>query len=121
MVDLIDRAALLETLMPYVQNRSGDIFDAIDAIKAIHAVDAVILPCKLGNTVYEVHRWKDGSGFIVESKMVGLHLFDEKSRRNLPRKEYMVLRCNGYSKHVDLDKLGKIVFLSREEAEAVLR
>lgn len=93
---------------------------AFELLKLEEAGRLVVLPCKVGDTVYEVHRWKDGDGFIVVSKMVGLHLFDEKSRRNLTRKEYVVLRCNGYSKHVDLDKLGKTVFLTREEAEKAL-
>lgn len=47
MAELIDRQTLLETLMPYVQNRSGDIFDAIDEIEAVPAVDAVeVVRCK---------------------------------------------------------------------------
>lgn len=122
---LIDADAMRQDWLENGQNEyvydTNAVLDSIDEQPTIDPERLVVLPCKIGDTVYEVHRWKDGSGFVVKSTMAGLHLFDEKSRKNLPRKEYMVLRCNGYSKHVDFDKLGKTVFLTLEEAEAALK
>lgn len=60
--ELISRQGLLKTLMPYVQSRSGDIFDAIDEIEAVPAVDAVEVvrckDCKYLNAEYRCVNWK---------------------------------------------------------------
>lgn len=78
-----------------------------------------VLPCKLGDTVYEVTRFKDGTKSYIEGTCAGLHLMDEVGFRKRPRKAYMVVRGASWSaRHIDLDKLGKTLFLTLEEVRA---
>lgn len=81
----------------------------------------LILPCNIGDKIYTVQRYKDGGGFITESTVSGVHLRDEFYRGSIPRKEYIVSRCNGYSKHIPIDHIGKRAFFSREEAKNALK
>ena len=81
----------------------------------------MMLPCKIGDKIYTTHQYKDGSGYVTEAKVAGMHIKDEFYRGHIPRKEYIVCRCNGYSKHVPMDHIGKRAFFSYEAAEAVLK
>ena len=75
----------------------------------------MILPAKLGTRLFV--RCKDGdSPVVVESTVVGAHVKDTESYRGAPRKEYIVVRSNGFSKHISVDRIGKTAFFSREEA-----
>ena len=74
----------------------------------------------VGKTLYVIRRLKNGEGFIVEYTLVGLHLADLVGYRKLPRKEYFVVRCNGLSSHIPIDKLGVTIFTDKSEALRVL-
>lgn len=75
----------------------------------------MILPVKLGDRVFV--RYKEGKfPVVVESTVVGAHVKDETSHRGAPRKEYIVVRSNGFSKHINVDQLGKTAFFTREAA-----
>ena len=80
------------------------------------------LPCKVGDTVYILHRYKDGNGFLQEVTVSGIHLRDTIGYRGIPRQEYLVVRgaCN-LSSHVKLKDIGKTIFFTKEEAEQALR
>lgn len=83
----------------------------------------IILPCKVGDTVYRVIRTKDGGGHIARAVVSGIHMADTvRGYRYQKGTEYVVLRVDGYyCDHVDVKKFGKTVFLDREEAEAALK
>ena len=102
-------------------DRANQIIDIFD----IATENCIELPCKVGDLVYEIVEYKGGGGHALPLKVVGLHLRDEQSYRGMPRKEYMVVRsiyCGfGFSKHIDLDKIGKTVFLTKKSAEQALR
>lgn len=74
----------------------------------------------VGKTLYVIRRLKNGEGFMVEYTLVGLHLADLVGYRNLPRKEYFIVRCNGMSSHIPIDKLGVTIFTDKSEALRVL-
>ena len=80
------------------------------------------LPCEVGDTVYILHRYKDGNGFLQEVTVSGIHLRDTIGYRGIPRQEYLVVRgaCN-LSSHVKLKDIGKTIFFTKEEAEQALR
>lgn len=83
----------------------------------------VVLPCKVGDTVYRVVRRKDGGGHISPAVVSGIHMADTaRGHRYQKGTEYVVLRVDGYyCDHVDVKKFGKTVFLDRKEAEAELK
>lgn len=83
----------------------------------------VVLPCKVGDTVYRVIRTKDGGGHISPAVVSGIHMADTvRGHRYQKGTEYVVLRVDGYyCDHVDVKKFGKTVFLDRKEAEAELK
>lgn len=80
------------------------------------------LPCKVGDTAYIIHSYKDYEGFIQEVTVSGIHLRDTIGYRNIPRAEYLVVRGNvNLSKHIKLKEIGKTVFFTREEAKQALK
>lgn len=92
-----------------------------ELVKADREGRCVVLPCKVGDKIYTTHRCKDGRNFITEATVVGMHIKDEFCRGYIPRKEYVVCRCNGYSKHIPMDHIGKRAFFSFKAAEAALK
>ena len=73
----------------------------------------VVLPCKAGDTVYDIYEAKaNGDGEIRALKVTDIHIRLDK--RN---KEWIII-CGYY---FDLADFGKTVFLTREEAEAALK
>lgn len=82
----------------------------------------VVLPCKIGDTVYRVIRGKNGHGHISPATVSGLHLGDTtRNRRYRKEYEYVVLKVDGvFCAHVNKKDFGKTVFLTREEAEKAL-
>lgn len=83
----------------------------------------VVLPCKVGDTVYRVIRAKNGSGHVAPANVSGLHLGDTaRNCRYRKEYEYVVLKVDGgFCAHVNKRDFGKTVFLTREEAEAALK
>ncbi len=75
-------------------------------------------PCKVGDTVYEV---LPKVGFIRSNKVVGFHLGKFPNVRGHKRKEYLVCYADYSLTHIDIDKFGKTVFLTKEETEQALK
>ena len=74
----------------------------------------VVLPCKVGDTVYEIcERRRSGKWqkAIVERVVHGIEIGIDK---------ILTARC-GTTTYVYLSRLGKTVFLTREEAEKALK
>lgn len=86
----------------------------------------IVPPCKAGDSIYKVVKPKSSNvsdGWIVEQKVAGFHLGDIPRLRGNPRKEYFIIfhEPTGYISHIPFDKLGKTVFLTKEEAEEHLQ
>lgn len=92
----------------------------------------VELPCKVGDTVYQIVYCYDRSSYpatkypdrYVEKEVVGVHICDSRLRVNaLSNKKYrdylIVGICNAVE-HIPFAKIGKSVFLTKEEAEKAL-
>ena len=111
---MVDRLTIYENLGPV-----DHIVRLIDAEKSGRII---VLPCKVGDTVYRVIRTKDGGGHIAPAVVSGIHMADTvRGYRYQKNTEYIVLRVDGYYvDHVDVKKFGKTVFLTQEEASAAL-
>lgn len=78
----------------------------------------VELPCKYGDTVFQIHiKHKH----IREVKVVGFHLGDFPDLRGHKRKQYLVCYGDYTLYHIDLDQIGKTVFLTEEQAKEKLK
>lgn len=111
--DLISRSALLSTIRP------DDDADAECAVFMLHvkklfrnaitnapAADAMVIPCKIGDTVWAIRPTRGGhlcamKGVVSEMQFVGSEMSLSITIRG---------RCRG--------EWGKTVFATREEAEA---
>lgn len=78
------------------------------------------LPCKVGDIVYEVVAHYS---YIMPREVVGFHLGNFPALNGHERKPYLVCydKTSRLLRHIPLDKLGKTVFLTREEAEKKLK
>ena len=86
--------------------------------------NVILMPCNIGDTIYEAFFTKDGTGsHICEYTCSGIHIADKVTRwKSEKLVRYFVLKtAEGHSIHVRIEKLGKALFLTREEAEAALR
>lgn len=84
----------------------------------------VELPCKIGQTVYEVVYFRNGTaGHIIPLKVVGIHIGDFPDLRGHKRKSYLVVvyPTSEILGRVPLDKVEKTIFLTQKEAEAVFK
>lgn len=73
----------------------------------------VVLPCKVGDTVYEPNK----RGFVSTYKVVSIHLSNCSMLVGWEVIDGVCSNVNGF----EASALGKTVFLTREEAEAALR
>lgn len=78
----------------------------------------IVPPCKVGDTVYTVI-FK--SNYINSAEVVGFHLGKFPTLRGSKIKEYLVCYSGYCLRHIDIDQIGKTVFLDRASAEAKLR
>ena len=79
------------------------------------------LPCPIGSRIFIVSRMKNGGGHIYTQTLVGVHLRDERSRRGLRRKAYIVVRGDeGFSNHLNMDKQSVVWFTDHDAARAAL-
>lgn len=112
----IERLAIIENVL-------GDTYD-LDHLRELVEADkdgrCAALPCKIGDEVFVLHGVGGTVPFVTSAVVVGLHIRDEKARCGQPRREYLVVRSNGFSKHIPIDKIDKTVFLAREAAAAAL-
>lgn len=103
-----------------VKCRACWVDDAIGLIDDATTVDAVPVPCKLGQMIYEVVRVKNGMvSHINHMKVVGIHVGDFPDLRGHKRKSYLVVThpTSYLLGRVPLDKIGKTVFITKEAAE----
>lgn len=111
-----DRLAVIEDIL-------GDEYD-LDRLRELVQADkegrVYILPCRIGDPIYIIHRYKDGGGFVSKRKVVGAHLKDEFYRKSIHRKEYLVTRFEGCSMHIPMDWIGKRAFFDKKSAEKAL-
>lgn len=73
----------------------------------------VVLPCKIGDTVYEANK----RGFISTYKVISIHISDCSVLIGWELIDGIYSNLNGF----EASALGKTVFLTREEAESALK
>ena len=101
------------------------LYDALKSIEGIVPLDRllelacadkdgrlVVLPCKVGDTVYEPNK----RGFISTYKVVSIHLSTCSILIGWDLIDGIYSNVNGF----EASAIGKTVFLTREEAEAAL-
>lgn len=125
-IDMLQSNKLLddqERRLLFAYESIGPIDHLRELVQAEADKRLVVLPCKVGDAVYRVIRSKDGGGHIAPATVSALHLGDTKRNRRYKKdNEYIVLSVDGlFFAHVDIKKIGKTVFLTREEAEAALK
>jgi len=72
----------------------------------------VVLPCKVGDTVYDIEAKMDGEGDIMELKVPDIHIHVNKHGK-------LWIIIDGC--HLALSEFGETIFRTREEAEAALK
>lgn len=95
---------------------------AIDAAPTINNV--IILPCNIGDTIYEACFLKDGTGsHIAEYICCGIHFADKVTRWRFEKPvRYLTLKTHeGHSIRVRMDEFRKTLFLTYDEAKAALQ
>lgn len=73
----------------------------------------VVLPCKVGDTVYEVNK----RGFVSTYEVITIHVSSGSVLVGWDLIDGIYSNLNGF----EVSALGKTVFLTREEAEAALK
>ena len=76
----------------------------------------VALPCKVGDTVY----YCNGSKYIIDFEVTGFSV-DDTSAWLIHAEHHNDEKDTSYGYSLGTDKIGKTVFLTREEAEVALR
>ena len=106
--DMASRLALIENIL-------GDDYD-LDRLKELVEADrdgrCVVLPCKIGDTVYDILMGK-----ITEKTIISIPFLMSKSVNHLC---LQAINNRDALTTIETENLGKTVFLTREEAEAAL-
>lgn len=106
--DMASRLALIENIL-------GDDYD-LDRLKEMVEADkdgrCVVLPCKIGDTVYDIQMGK-----ITEKTIISIPFLMSKSINYLC---LQAINNRGALTTIETENLGKTVFYTREEAEAAL-
>ena len=89
----------------------------IDRLKELVEADrdgrCVVLPCKIGDTVYDILMGK-----ITEKAIISIHFLLSKSVNHLC---LQAINNRDALTTIETENLGKTVFLTRKEAEAALK
>ena len=94
----------------------------------------IVPPCALGDTVYCLLFHRDTESYpkktvaysYLEETVVGVHICDSRLRKNAVTdkkyRDYLITQvgCHNAFRHIPMNKIGKTVFLSKEEAEQAL-
>lgn len=87
-------------------------------------VKAIAMPCSVGDDVYIVRKYRDGTAsHIIEKKCTGVHV-TKKVFGHAREKEKLYLVTNsdiGHAQHIPFREIGKTVFFTREEAVSAMR
>ena len=106
--DAFDRLAAIEDIL-------GDDYD-LGRLKELLQADregrCVVLPCKIGDTVYDILMGK-----ITEKAIISIHFLLSKSVNHLC---LQAINNRDALTTIETEDLGKTVFLTRKEAEAAL-
>ena len=98
-----------------IEDILGDDYD-LDRLKELVEADregrCVVLPCKIGDTVYDILMGK-----ITEKAIISIHFLLSKSVNHLC---LQAINNRGALTTIETENLGKTVFYTREEAEAAL-
>ena len=99
-----------------IEDILGDEYDLDELREMVQAKRegrCVVLPCKVEDTLYDIYEaMRNGTGEIRELKVTDIRIHLDKRS-----KEWLIV--GGY--YFSLSDFGKIVFLTRAEAEATLR
>ena len=80
----------------------------------------VVLPCKVGDTIYRVVHYDDGSGYAVWTIRVNFVEFNDNDSIELPN--YVIGTTeNGAGTTMEFSDFGKTAFTTREAAEEALK
>lgn len=110
--DLISRSALLEKATGVVTYDEGG-WDCnvravlVDDVLKSPAVDAVVLPCKVGDTVWGIRNY-NGVSHPQQGKVDQMYYTND-------------MRLHIKIKHICIGEWGNKIFLTREEAEAAIK
>lgn len=116
--------------VPFVGRRNGRTLEMVKLLlkEMIHSAptlkNVIVLPCNIGDTIYETFFTTDGTGSHICGYICsGIHIADKVTRwrSDKPVRYFVLKTAEGHSIHVRMDKLGKTLFLTREGAEAALR
>ena len=108
--DVISRSALLGHMKDLPVWGEGDVLNREDVISSVEnalAVDAVVLPCKVGDTVWGIRNYK-GINHPQQGKVDQMYYTND-------------MRLHIKIKHICIGEWGKKIFPTREEAEAALK
>lgn len=121
-LDLISRKKLLEEFewLESVVNPSSkeDVQNTIQRIKNAKSVDAVVLPCKIGNTVYRVAAGNYSSDYEPFVEAMRVTEISWKFQNYSDKDLGFAIIANGI--RYRFSSIGKSVFLTKEEAEKYL-
>ena len=114
--------------------KNRDIFGDIPTCEMFKdRIRFVELPCKVGDTVYQMVYCYDRKTYpatkypdhYVEKKVVGIHICDSRLRvnalSNMKYRDYLIVGVGNALQHIPFAKIGKTVFLTKEEAERTLK
>lgn len=98
-----------------IEDILGNDYD-LDRLKELVEADregrCVVLPCKIGDTVYDIRMGK-----ITEKAIISIHFLLSNSVNHLC---LQAINNRDAITTIETENLGKTVFLTREEAEAAL-
>lgn len=113
--EFVDCVKDMASRLASIENILGDDYD-LDRLKELVEVDkdgrCVVLPCKIGDTVYDILMGK-----ITEKAIISIHFLLSKSVNHLC---LQAINNRGALTTIETENLGKTVFYTREEAEAAL-
>ena len=106
-----------------IEDILGDDYD-LDRLRELAQADregrCVVLPCKVGDTVYRVVHCDDGSGYAVWIIRVNFVEFNDNDSIELPN--YVIGTTeNGAGTTMEFSDFGKTAFTTREAAEEALK
>lgn len=102
----------------------------IDRLRELKQADdegkCVVLPCKIGDTLYEIIRYRNsGTVEIVERTALSVEKFQDdgyiKMQRWVPCYDTAGILKQRVDSWAKIEDFGKAVFLTRKDAEAALR
>ena len=113
--EFVDCVKDMASRLASIENILGDDYD-LDRLKELVEVDrdgrCVVLPCKIGDTVYDIQMGK-----ITEKTIISIPFLMSKSINYLC---LQAINNRGALTTIETENLGKTVFYTREEAESAL-